>query len=111
VMNAVDIAVGRSVGHAGAETMEVRCPVCATEYRNEAWHDAVNQWSQRVETARAVCDSCEVATPADLIVFLPAWGFGNLDVTFWNWPRLHDDFVAELRTILGRRAVYQWLRS
>jgi hypothetical protein len=49
-----------------------------------------------------------VASPVQHIRFIPAWGFSHLTLTFRDWPRLHDNFVAELRTILGLFAIYQW---
>lgn len=104
----VDIVVGRQVGYAGVETTQVLCPVCSHRYSDERWSDAVNAWALGDDEARATCGGCEVASPVQHIIFVPAWGFGHLTVTFWNWPRLHDAFVAELRTILGRFAVYQW---
>jgi len=34
--------------------------------------------------------------------FVPTWAFGELGFTFWNWPPLRPDFVAELAEHLGK---------
>jgi len=33
------------------------------------------------------------------------WGFGNLGLTFWNWPPLSEKFVQTITSKLRHRTV------
>lgn len=102
----VAVEVGHAV-HAIAVETQILCPVCGTPYDDKVWSDALNEWALQSGLARATCQRCGVGTPAELMIFVPAWALGNLAVVFWNWGPLHDDFVADLRTVLSPRSVFQ----
>jgi hypothetical protein len=102
----VTLEVGHAV-HAIAVETQILCPVCGTPYDDTVWSDALDEWAVQSSLARAACARCGVGTPAELMTFVPAWALGNLAVVFWNWGRLHDDFIADLRTVLSPRSVFQ----
>ncbi len=47
------------------------------------------------------CPLCHVAMDIHQFTFSPDWGFSDLGFTFWNWPGLTDEFIAEFKKKLG----------
>ncbi|MEU8802836.1 hypothetical protein [Spirillospora sp. NPDC048819] len=117
--NGLDIATGRSVFDAGqGEPSAVSCPHCATtielvdegyELVREAWEpfgEAMTEWSEGRDGIIA-CPACTRAVePAAWRWADDYFAFGHLGFTFWNWPPLRPEFVAEFtRRLAGHRTV------
>jgi hypothetical protein len=51
------------------------------------------------------CPACEKPVGLNGWNWEPAWGFGDLGFTFWNWPPLKAGFVAEFSRRLEHRIV------
>ncbi|TDC91407.1 hypothetical protein [Actinomadura sp. 7K507] len=112
--NGLDITVGRRVFDAGQGEVEaVTCPHCMGAIRliddgweliDEAWapfREVLTDWPEGYDGVIA-CPSC------DQPVEPTAWRWaddyfvlGHLGFTFWNWPPLKQDFVAEVGWRLG----------
>jgi hypothetical protein len=108
--NGLQLDIGRGV-YFSMEADHVVCPHCGAVTRLGARTDAWEQLSDRIDLWAAGkadsydCTFCGRSSALNDWQWTPPWAFGELGFTFWNWPRLRDDFVAELSERLGRRAV------
>ena len=101
-MNGVEVTIGRQFTEIVMSA--VRCPHCRRRFypMPNAVDDAMTRWLECGETRDAVCPACgRVADLNDW--FDPPWGYGELTLTFWNWPPLRDGFVASVAEVLGHR--------
>ncbi|MFF0739025.1 hypothetical protein ACFYVL_01380 [Streptomyces sp. NPDC004111] len=112
--NGLHVAVGRTVFDAGqGEPSAVTCPHCAAETSlvdeywspiDEAWdrfRDAVGSWADGDDEPVA-CPSCTRTAPVHTWLWADDYfAFGHLGFTFWNWPVLRPEFVAEFSRRLG----------
>ena len=98
----VDIAVGRNVYETIENGIDVVCPRCGQHVQEvtEGWMDAVEGW-QAGQAATFVCPSCKKGSPIESWDGPTPWGFGNVGITFLNWPLLREGFVAELARLTG----------
>jgi hypothetical protein len=48
---------------------------------------------------------CRQAVGLNDWIWHPPWGFGCLGFTFWNWPELRPQFVADVSRRLDHRVV------
>ncbi len=113
--NGVAVVTGRTVFYSmGADT--VTCPACGrrTELTdedgepNDAWHelsDTISVWFDGGSGTHA-CPNCRNPVELNDWTWSPPWGFGHLGFTFWNWPPLNPQFLAEAARRLGHRTVY-----
>lgn len=114
--NGLHIAVGRTVFDAGqGEPEAVTCPHCAAETKlvdrcweldMEKWapfRDATEAWSEGYDDDSLVpCASCDRSAPVHAWQWADDYfAFGHLGFTFWNWPPLRPEFVANLSRQLG----------
>jgi uncharacterized Zn-finger protein len=117
--NGLDVTVGRRVFDAGqGEPEAVTCPHCTTEIRlvddrwqliDEAWapfREVFTEWSEGRDGVIA-CPSCgRPVEPSAWQWAGDCFALGHLGFTFWNWPELKQDFVAEVgRQLGGHRTV------
>lgn len=112
--NGLHITVGRTVFDAGqGEPSAVTCPHCAAETPlvdaywspvEENWApfgEAVAAWSEG-DDAPVACPSCGRTAPVHTWHWAgDHFAFGHLGFTFWNWPALRPEFVADLSHRLG----------
>ncbi|MBA0053014.1 hypothetical protein E0L36_19690 [Streptomyces sp. AJS327] len=111
--NGLHATVGRTVFDAGqGEPSAVTCPHCAVEIRlvdeywspvEESWHrfaPAVGSWAEGDDEPVA-CPSCDRAAPVHTWHWADYFAFGSLGFTFWNWPDLRPEFVADVARRLG----------
>ena len=103
--NGVEIDTGRQVVFPPRSTPVPRCPRCGTAAPGEDFADAVQGWYDGDDTAAVRCAGCGEASPVTAWDVDPAWGFGHLSVTFWNWPALSPRFLSALADRLGHRTV------
>jgi hypothetical protein len=103
--NGLDVSIGRQVFPSGQPGSTITCPKCKG-LAPDRWSDAITEWYKEEGAALLECDECgEVHSVTDW-VFSPAWGFGNLGFTFWNWPSLKKSFVDEFVARIGHRTVF-----
>ncbi|GII61088.1 hypothetical protein Skr01_11730 [Sphaerisporangium krabiense] len=117
--NGLDVAAGRTVFDAGqGEPMAVTCPHCSVRIElvdenfalvHTAWdpfHEVVDGWREGRDVV-IPCPACaRPVEPASWIWADDHFAFGHLGFTFWNWPPLRPEFVAELtRRLAGHRVV------
>ncbi|GAA2081622.1 hypothetical protein [Actinomadura alba] len=84
----------------------VTCPHCAAEVElvDEAWEpfdEVLNGWAEGRDAIIA-CPAC--AQPVEPTSWKWAddyFALGHLGFTFWNWPPLRPEFVAEFTHRLG----------
>ena len=98
-----DLTTTRTVFHAGGNGGDPICPGCQmTATNHEQWISAVDDW-QMGGAGSLRCEHCGYTASITDWVF--DWGFGNLGFTFWNWPPLSDEFIAEFHARLGHEIV------
>lgn len=115
----LDIITRRTVFDAGqGEPMAVACPYCSVtvdlvdesfELDHEAWEpfrEVVHGWDEGRDVTIA-CPSC--GRPVEPTAWKWAddyFALAHLGFTFWNWPELRPEFVAEFtRHLAGHRTV------
>jgi hypothetical protein len=116
----LEIVTGRTVFHSGQDPIDnASCPHCETRFRfyDEDWNYDESLWEPFGHAIRTwhesglgtfSCPRC--ATPSGLNDWRwePQWAFGYLGFTFWNWPDLSPEFMAEFTRRLGHRTAYTW---
>ena len=99
--NGVEVALGRNVFWAD-EPKAVNCPTCGHNMVRKKWEQAIDAWYRQSGGELLTCESCGQAHSVVEYEFVPTWAFGELGVTFWNWPPFRAEFVAELAEHLGK---------
>jgi hypothetical protein len=102
--NGLRVEIGRTVFYAKAADQLVYCPHCDAEVDLERIADAFEEWQVGAAGTRE-CPICTRELDPNGWRWEPPWGFGALGLTFWNWPPLRPEFVAELTARLGHRTV------
>jgi Zn ribbon nucleic-acid-binding protein len=103
--NGLQVSIGRRVFYTGQSGSTITCPSC-NAHAPDKWTDAVNEWYKNEGAALLECIECGNVEPVTDWVFNPAWGFGNLGFTFWNWPPLKKSFLDEFVERIGHRTVF-----
>jgi hypothetical protein len=105
--NGLEISTSRTVFHAGGYGCNVTCRACGTTRDDDdpAWGDALEEWYRGRGNGTLTCPRCGHSEPVTEWSYDPPWGFGHLGFTFWNWPPLKDEFVAEVGKLLRHRTV------
>jgi hypothetical protein len=112
--NGLEVVVGSTVFDAGqGEPTAVTCPHCVAcvplvdrhfEQIEEAWepfHRVLQGWSEGREVAVA-CPACAQDVSAQGWEWADDYfALGRLGFSFWNWPPLRPEFVAEFTRRLG----------
>jgi len=108
--NGVEVITGRTVFYSmGAD--RITCPVCRqiTELEGDFWHQ-LSDVTMRVwfdgGSGKHPCPNCRNLVELNDWTWSPPWAFGHLGITFWNWPPLNPDFLAEVARRLGHRTVH-----
>jgi hypothetical protein len=102
VINGLEVITERQVfdnGENGIE--EINCPKCGANNIEAEWGEIVGRWDNG-EDDRMKCVECAKETPITNYEFVPAFGFGEFGLTFWNWPALKEEFVLDLKNLLEK---------
>lgn len=115
--NGLEVLTGRTIFDFGeGEIEDAKCPHCGVSTRfvddrwkfdDEAWRPfslVIDAWHKGGDGLLA-CSACAKPVGLNEWNWEPAWGFGDLGFTFWNWPPLIPGFVAEFPRRLGHRIV------
>jgi len=103
--NGLEIEIGRKVFHNGQSGVTITCPKCGARC-GDKWAEAISEWYENKGAGLLKCLQCETEHPVTDWNFNPAWGFGNLGFTFWNWPPLKQSFIDELKRRIAHRTVF-----
>jgi tetratricopeptide (TPR) repeat protein len=105
----VMVEYGRSVCPSGA-MRAANCPSCEARIQArqddrptaewESLNDAILRW-ERGGTGTWNCPECHEPAHLNDWEIDPPWAVGNLVALFWNWPPLREEFIADIRRILG----------
>lgn len=96
---------GRKVFDAGQGGVDhVSCPHCGAEAEWDGLSGAIGAWYEGGNGVHR-CTGCLRTVGLNDWRWEPPWGFGHLGFTFWNWPTLRPEFVAEVSARLGHRVV------
>lgn len=95
----VSVETGRGVT-ASRDDCTWACNVCQRRTGlGASFMEAVQQWFDGDEQARVECE-CGASTSLVASEVEPPWGFGNLSVTFRNWPPLQASYVEYLAQLM-----------
>lgn len=103
--NGLEITAARTVFFSGPDSFDIVCPACDVRFESpwDGFSDAVGVWYDRSGPGMLVCPGCGMANAVTDWHYDPPFGFGDLGLTFWNWPKLSEAFVATVGEILGHR--------
>lgn len=100
----VDILVGRQVHHAAGNYEPPACPHCGAEAIGADDHHAlIEPWLHDRVEAPVRCIACGRTSPVGDLDGRWSFHVGDLAVVFHNWPPLHEEFAADLGTVMGPR--------
>jgi hypothetical protein len=103
--NGLEIDLGRTVFYGKVrEGDRFTCPRCASWLPIEVVVDAADEWADG-GAAGLRCLGCGATAGLNEWHWDSPWAFAMLGFRFWNWPRLTEDFLAELADRLGHRTV------
>ena len=103
--NGLEVVSTHTVFHNGGLGVDIVCWSCGGRFEppNGLWGDAVGQWYQRNGPGMLACPGCGASRRITEWQHDPPLGFGNVGFTFWNWPKLTEEFVAAIGKRLGHR--------
>jgi hypothetical protein len=98
--NGLQTEVGRQVYYGGqGGVSDAACPNCGNTEPFREFSTALDDWFET-----GIADhACPVCTRRSLIndwILEPQWGVGHLQLTFWNWPPLSEQFRQDVSTHL-----------
>lgn len=99
--NGVEVSLGRNVFWADEPTA-VQCPHCGHNMVKRKWEKAIDAWYRQAGGDQLTCDHCGKSSSVVEYEFEPTWAFGEVGLTFWNWPPLHPGFLSQMSQQLGR---------
>jgi hypothetical protein len=101
-VNGVERRSGRHIVDPGSFDATAVCPECLEPRPfDAAWVESANAWIHRSRSTGLACPSCGDSTPVDEWAYDPPIGFGNLSVTFWNWPSINREFINRVQRLVG----------
>ena len=102
--NGLQLQVGRNVF--STPYGELTCNACGSCFEpGDHWSDTVGFWYEGDDAITFACPSCGRSERLTEWTGEWPWGFGNLGLTFWNWPPLSARFLRELTDLMGHRTV------
>lgn len=106
VTNGVRLITERTVFHAGEVGFASICPRCGARCDSfEDVGDAIDAWYKGEQPKDVICHTCNHSDDLLGWCFDPMYGFGNLGLTFWNWPVLSSAFLDKLSASIQQRHV------
>lgn len=82
---------------------KVSCASCNFDITESDWMDLVEKWFYGVESCEMTCPSCNSIAPITEFNFEPVWAFGELGISFWNWPPLKKEFIDEVEEVINKK--------
>ena len=100
--NGVDVEVKRQVHHPTENYEPPACRRCGAVLSEELHHETIDPWLAGNEPT-VVCPRCGWSAPIGDWPAKFGFAIGTPAIVFNNWPVLKEDFLAELRRLLGGR--------
>jgi hypothetical protein len=106
-VNGLQVHVGRQVYFGGGGGVsDAGCPKCGGIEPFRDFSAALNDWFKAGVPDHA-CPLCSQRSLTNDWILEPQWGVGHLQLTFWNWPQLSEQFRQDISVQLnGHRLVY-----
>ena len=106
-VNGLRVDVGRQVYFGGqGGVSDAGCPKCRGVEPFRDFSDALDDW-YTTGVADHACPLCSRRSLINDWILEPQWGVGHLQLTFWNWPKLSEQFREDISAQLnGHRLVY-----
>jgi hypothetical protein len=106
-VNGLQVDIGREVYHPCQGDIKIFCPKCRIQSEfNKAWNTSIVEWLRDEGEGLLRCPKCEHIRSVTEWIYDPPWGFGELGLTFWNWPMMRESFVEELRAQFRHRTAF-----
>ena len=100
--NGVVVEIGRVIALDPQGETVWRCAACNTaSVLDEVVSQAISAWYDGDDDAAVTCSNCLSDTPLVHLASQPPMAFGNLAITFWNWPTLKTEFLRSLERTIG----------
>ncbi|MGE0773390.1 MAG: hypothetical protein AB7K37_16880 [Cyclobacteriaceae bacterium] len=101
-INGLEIINRRQVYDNGQNGLEgIICPSCGGDNIETDWGQAIASWDGGGD-GNLKCSHCGNENSILDYDFNPTWGFGDLGLTFWNWPALSSTFLDDLKNFWDR---------
>jgi len=101
--NGLEVKIAREVFHNGGHGVDsISCPNCNCNIISTDWGEIIDEWYNETGKDKIVCLDCKTTASITEYKFVPAWAFGNLGFTFWNWPPFKEGFVKDLETLTAK---------
>jgi hypothetical protein len=84
----------------------VLCPACRTPMGDDeaipsSFTEAADEWLRGGE-GMLDCPACHSSTSIANWRTEPFWAFGDVTITFWNWPPIEESFVRQVEAAAGQ---------
>ena len=104
--NGLALLTEKQVFDNGSHGVEaVSCPNCGHNIIDMNWGDLINEWQNETGEDKIICQNCQSTNSIVDYKFDPAWAFGYLGFTFWNWPPFKESFIRDFETLTGKSMV------
>jgi hypothetical protein len=106
--NGLQVVSKRQVFDNGENGLEeINCPKCGANNIDSDWGDVIGAWDSEQDD-KLKCNHCDKESSFTDYNFQPTWGFGEFELTFWNWPSLTTAFLDDLKKLLNKdiRVIY-----
>jgi len=104
--NGLEVTITREVFHTGQNGLDsVCCPDCNLNIIESDWGSLVHEWLADTGKDKLTCSQCAAVYSITEYNFTPAFGFGDLGFTFWNWPPLSDVFIQDVELLICKPLV------
>jgi ribosomal protein S27E len=99
--NGLQIVDNRQVFYANGVD-EIKCPNCGTNNIESEWGEALDEWVNNTGNDKIKCLGCGHSFSIEEYIFEPAWAFGELGFTFWNWYGVFkESFLKDIEAVIG----------
>jgi hypothetical protein len=100
--NGLQVVTVRQVFDNGDNGLEeINCPKCGGNNIDSDWGESLDAWDAG-QNDKLKCSQCDNESPITDFDFKPSWGFGELGLTFWNWPSLTSEFLDDVKILLDK---------
>jgi hypothetical protein len=103
--NGVAFVAKRTVFYScGVDDITLVCAACAGRFvAGDSWRAAIDEWYANHGAGMLACSLCGAKAAIPEWQHKPPFAFGNLGITFWNWPPLRQKFIDDVAALLDHR--------
>jgi DNA-directed RNA polymerase subunit RPC12/RpoP len=103
-INGLELTIGIRTVFWSGDVEEIKCPECKASIIDLDWSQAIEEWTNDSGDDNIQCPGCGKDNSITDFIFEPELAFGQLGLTFWNWPAFTGEFLEELQTEMGKKA-------